>query len=128
MSTLSAVLQRRCRRELAREVVRSARPKGQASTRIEVRSGVAIMLWYIEIDPNQFNGDEMPTIGRMEKLFLRALREVLPQYRMASDEFLQSKLEKRIYPATEELVCLLESGGAGTGLKNDVICAALMTA
>lgn len=72
-------------------------------------------------------GEAMPTLGRMEKLFLRAMREVLPQYRAASDEFLQTRLEKRLYPAAEELVCLLESAGAASGLKNDLVCAAMMT-
>ena len=70
-------------------------------------------------------GKDMPAIGRMEVIFLRAIREVLPQYRAATDEFLQSKLERRIYPATEEIVCLLESSGAS--LKNDAVCAAMMT-
>lgn len=69
----------------------------------------------------------MASIGRMEAIFLRAIREVLPQYRAATDEFLQSKLEKRLFPATEEIVCLLESAGAKTGLKNDNLCAAMMT-
>lgn len=67
------------------------------------------------------------TIGRMEQLFLRAIREVLPQYRAASDEFLLTKTEKRIYPATEELVILLESAGAKAGMNNDLVCSALMT-
>jgi hypothetical protein len=69
----------------------------------------------------------MATIDRFEKLFLRALRTVLPQYRVATDDFLVQKLEKRLKPATEEVICLLESAGCSEALKKDVYAEALIT-
>lgn len=67
------------------------------------------------------------SISRFESLFLRSLRNVLPEYKVATDDFLIKKIEKRLTPATEEIVCLLQSAGATIGLQYDIQVEALMT-
>ena len=56
---------------------------------------------------------------------MKAVRVVLPQYRVATDDFLVQKFEKRLHLASEELCILLESAGAK--LNNDMVTTTLMT-
>src|ERR1700733_11274643 len=64
-------------------------------------------------------------LSKHELCFLAAVRNLMWQYKGASDELLTSKIEKRLDPACRELVCLLES--AGCKLDNKLVTETLMT-